>query len=162
MSVKADVIVVLGCVVRPHGEPSRAMRCRLVLAVDAFKRGVAKRVLVSGGRNHDGYVEADVMRNHLVAAGIAPDAILVEPRSLSTIENAYYSAQMLKRHGLSRAMIATQQWHMRRAVRDFRHFGIDAIAPPAVWHDEPPVALKTFLSERVCYCLDLLAARTMG
>jgi uncharacterized SAM-binding protein YcdF (DUF218 family) len=56
-------------------------------------------------------------------------------------------------------LIATQQWHMRRAVRAFRHFGIDAVAPPVTWHAEPPAAMAIKLREGVCGCLDFLVAK---
>ncbi|MFP6685596.1 MAG: YdcF family protein, partial [Polyangiaceae bacterium] len=107
MLVLADAIVVLGCLVRPHGEPSPVLRRRLALANQAYSGGLASRIVVSGGRRHGGHLEADVMRSRLLQEGIPEMAILVESRSMTTLENAYYSAQLLRRHGLQRVMIAT-------------------------------------------------------
>lgn len=161
MLVLADAIVVLGCVVRPQGEPSRALRRRIALANQAYSGEVASRIIVSGGRRHGGYLEADVMRDRLLQEGVPETAILVESRSLTTLENAYYSAQLLRKHGLQRVMVATQHWHMRRAIRAFQYFGVDALAPPADWRNESRPPLGTGLREGLCYWLDGVAAQRL-
>ncbi len=161
MLVLADAIVVLGCLVRPHGEPSPVLRRRIALANQAYSGGLASRIVVSGGRRHGGHLEADVMRSRLLQEGIPETAILVESRSMTTLENAYYSAQLLRRHGLQRVIIATQHWHMRRAIRAFRYFGVDALAPPADWRDESRAPLGTGLREGLCCWLDGVAAKRL-
>ena len=50
-----------------------------------------------------------------------------ETRSSTTYENARYSAEILKKDGISTVIIVTQRWHMPRAIWFFTRFGIRAI-----------------------------------
>jgi len=67
--------------------------------------------------------------------GIAPAG--VEDRSLTTEENAVYSAQMLARDGIGRVLLVTHAWHMPRAVGAFERAGVETIpAPTSFVHRE--------------------------
>ena len=54
-------------------------------------------VLVEKSRKISRVLEADAMRDFLVASGITADAITVEPTSGSTHENALRTADLLRR-----------------------------------------------------------------
>lgn len=54
----------------------------------------------------------------------------VEDRSLTTLENAVFTAALLDRLGFKRVLLVTHAWHMPRAMRVFQQAGIDAIAAP--------------------------------
>jgi uncharacterized SAM-binding protein YcdF (DUF218 family) len=51
-----------------------------------------------------------------------------EERSRTTWENALYSAEMLRRDGIAKAILVTHAWHMPRALRVFRDTGLDVVA----------------------------------
>ena len=48
--------------------------------------------------------------------------------ALSTRDNAVFCAEILRAHGLRRALVVTQPYHRRRAVAAFRKAGVDAEA----------------------------------
>jgi uncharacterized SAM-binding protein YcdF (DUF218 family) len=81
---------------------------------------------VSGGRRWGGHVEARVLQRTLVAAGVPRAAIHEELFSLSTQENAVFSAAILERLDARRAAVVTCPWHMARALANFRAAGVDA------------------------------------
>jgi SanA protein len=58
----ADLAVVPGSKVRPDGQPSLMLRARLDHAVDLYRKGYFKLVLVSGGHGWEGYDEPAVSR----------------------------------------------------------------------------------------------------
>ena len=60
-----------------------------------------------------------------------------EPASLTTWENARFSAVILKREGIGRVFLVTHAWHMRRSLLAFRRAGLDAI-PFVVRNDAWP------------------------
>src|SRR5262245_21950109 len=63
--VPADVAVVPGNQVNPDGTPSDRLAARLDTALNLYRRGVVKAVLVSGGTGVEGFDEADVMAAYL-------------------------------------------------------------------------------------------------
>ncbi len=141
--MRADAIVVLGCRVEPDGTPTTALQRRIRLAARAYDRGVAPLVIASGGKCWGQHIEALVMKEGLLAAGVGEPAILTELYSLSTADNAFYCARLLRRRQLGRALIATCAWHLPRAIRNFQRCGIESLAPPASWIEpasRPPLS----------------------
>jgi uncharacterized SAM-binding protein YcdF (DUF218 family) len=152
-------IVVLGCALH-QGRPSPALERRLDLAARAFRRGVAPRILATGGRAWAGRREADVMVERL--RELTPEADLVaEDRSTSTAENARFSCAWLRQHGIERVMLATCHWHLPRALANFRRCGVVAIPPPSSWLERSKVGWLTIVKEHVSTVRDarLLATR---
>ncbi len=88
-------------------------------------------IVVSGGRRWGNDVEADAMARELTRHGV-PDAAIVRERcSLSTRENARFSAAVLTRRGIGRAALITCPWHMERAASCFARAGLDIEPVPA-------------------------------
>ena len=71
------------------------------------------------------------MRADLVARGVPRECVREELLSLTTFENAVFTAAALERAGARRVALVTCAWHMRRAVESFRAFGLDVLALPA-------------------------------
>jgi uncharacterized SAM-binding protein YcdF (DUF218 family) len=125
--MRLDAIVVLGCRVRPDGRLSATATRRVVRAAGAFRQGVAPLLVASGGRRWHGVAEAEALRVALMDQGIPATAIVTEWCSLSTYENARYSAKVLFARGAERVGIVTCDWHMRRALQAFRRAGVEAV-----------------------------------
>ena len=66
----ADVVVVFGAQVHDDGHASTSLRDRMTTAVELYKEGLVKRVIVSGGVGDSGFNEALVMRDMAVEAGV--------------------------------------------------------------------------------------------
>jgi uncharacterized SAM-binding protein YcdF (DUF218 family) len=162
--LRADAIVVLGCRILPSGRLGAAAARRVAAAASAYQAGVAPRILASGGRRWGEYVEARAFRQELAEAGVPEEAAIEELCSLSTFENAIFSAALLRRlPGVSRvprAVIVTCPFHMPRALADFRRAGVDAEPFPS--HRAPSsMARRAYLNahEIVCGWLDARAMR---
>jgi uncharacterized SAM-binding protein YcdF (DUF218 family) len=81
-------------------------------------------IVVSGGRRWGAYVEADAMARDLARHGVPESAIVRERCSLSTRENARFTADVLARRSIGRAALVTCPWHMDRAVTCFARLGL--------------------------------------
>jgi uncharacterized SAM-binding protein YcdF (DUF218 family) len=112
-------------------------------AAAAYAQGSwpATIVVASGGRRWGNHVEADVMARELTLRGVPEPLIVRERCSLSTRENARFTAAALGRRGIRSAAIVTSDWHLPRAVLLFRLAGMSAIGLPA--RPEPGVPLPT-------------------
>jgi uncharacterized SAM-binding protein YcdF (DUF218 family) len=136
----ADIqaIVVLGGYLRPadpeHGryQPElwidSADRCRM--AVMLYRDGPACPLVVTGAQKSStlsGPELAHAMKQFLVDQKVPQQDVLVEDRSLSTYENAAYTAPLLKERGIRRIAIVTDATHLRRAESCFRAQGFDVV-----------------------------------
>jgi uncharacterized SAM-binding protein YcdF (DUF218 family) len=157
---RADAIVVLGCRIAPSGRPGPAAARRATAAAGAYLGGVAGTVVVSGGRRWGAQIEARAMAEVIREAGVPGSAIVEELCSLSTYENAVFSAAVLRRLGARRAAVVTCPWHMARALANFRAAGVDVIPIPA-GPVIAPISRRVYLHahEVVCSFLDARAMR---
>jgi uncharacterized SAM-binding protein YcdF (DUF218 family) len=108
-SKHADVIVILG------GDAGD----RTFRALELYKAGAAPKIIISG----DG--DWFLIRDRLVLAGVSTNAIIIEPNSRNTRENAEFSVRLMKTQGARKAIVVTSWFHSRRALGCFGHFGSD-------------------------------------
>lgn len=158
-----DALVLLGCRIGPQRRLTDAAERRVEAALLARSRGLARIVIVSGGRLWHGISEAEALAAALEARGVPRSEILLELASLSTCENAYFSVELARRHGLTRLGVVTSAWHMPRALASFRSAGGTSVPLPT---EEPRVSwleqLRRGLRERASFCLDHLATFGVG
>ena len=110
-----DAIIVPGCLVHPDGQPSGALSRRVAWGVELWREGRAP-VLVMSGRGRGGRPEATVMAELARRAGVPEEALRVEDRSMTTVENARFSRAVVDGE---RVLIATDTTHARRCARLF-------------------------------------------
>jgi uncharacterized SAM-binding protein YcdF (DUF218 family) len=128
----ADVIVVLGAGLRRDDRPGPALVRRSMAAADLYAQGLADRVICTGGvgaRNNRS--EADACAELLRGFGIPAAAILLEERSRSTEENAFYTRQIMEANGWSSAVLVSDAYHLLRAGWLFDEERITAYTSPA-------------------------------
>lgn len=104
---------------------------RLLATYDLLRRGKAKVAIISGGvpdsaRNDQN--EARVLAKQLVAWGIAEDRVIIEPKARNTWENALNAKTILDERNLTRVVIVTSAFHMRRAYGCFKKAGLPNVA----------------------------------
>jgi uncharacterized SAM-binding protein YcdF (DUF218 family) len=110
-----DAIIVLGYPADSDGNPTPEQFARVSEAVREYQRGVAPRLLLTGGAVRNQFVEARVMAKTAHAQGIPESALLVEPEALDTIQNACYATRIMKAHGWKSAEVVSSASHLPRA-----------------------------------------------
>ena len=128
---EADVIVVLGSKLSLDGGPTPSLKRRVAQAVRLFSKGRAENLLLSGGVHDHPTPEAEVMAAMARDAGIGAENIVIEARSLNTLENAALSAAEMEKRGWRRAIIVTDSFHLPRALFTFRRFGVEVTGSAA-------------------------------
>ncbi len=112
-----SVLVILGARVR-GGEPSFTLLSRLQTALNYLQENPESLVVVSGGQSRDESLsEAAVMRNYLLANGIAWERILLENQATSTRENLKYTGELLRKQNMwgKNVVVVTNDFHQLRA-----------------------------------------------
>ena len=101
---------------------------RIMDAQQLYHQGKIKKILISGGNGmlfNDGYIEANAMRDYLLLNQIPSEDILIENTSRNTKENAFNSAEILKKkYPKGNFLLITSAIHMKRAQFCFEKAGI--------------------------------------
>lgn len=112
----ADVIIVLGAGVRGDGAPSRTLVERAEQGAALWARGVAPKIICTGGVVGSApRTEADACREVLAAAGVPPDAVLWEDESINTVQNVRHTLRLMAQHDMGSAVVVSSRYHMLRA-----------------------------------------------
>lgn len=120
---------------------SKTAILRTDTAAHLYDAGRAPLIIVSGAALDGGRSEAAVMAAALERDGVPADAIVRENHSLTTHQNALYTAQILRARGIQRFLLVTSALHMPRAMASFQRQGLSPVAAPSppqiVVPDEP-------------------------
>jgi uncharacterized SAM-binding protein YcdF (DUF218 family) len=129
-----DAIIVLGTSADSDGNPTPAQLARVTEGVHEYERGVAPRLILTGGAAHNQFVEARVMARSAHAQGIPETAIILEPEARDTIQNACYAERIMKARGWRSAEVVSSASHLPRAAMIFDEL-------PLAWrtHAAPPL-----------------------
>lgn len=124
----AEAIIVLGASVLPDGDPSDILRDRLNDALVLYREGAAPAILVSGASTMDGYCEALNMKEYLVENGVPEDAVVCDYAGYTTYETMYRAHFVF---GYNNVIIATQEYHLPRAIYCAQGLGMNALGVAA-------------------------------
>ncbi len=114
-------------------------------------------VLVSGGK-----VMSDLVSEASVMTSTLTDSFGIEVRwqeeeSLNTAENAFYSANILKKEGIDTIFLVTHAWHMPRAVMMFEKQGLKVTPAPTIFVFNEELHLLDYLPSAGALCNTRLA-----
>jgi uncharacterized SAM-binding protein YcdF (DUF218 family) len=159
-----DAIIVLGYPADRDGNPTPTQLSRVIEAVSEYERGVAPRLIFTGGPTRKGFVEAEVMARTAHAEGIPNSAIVVEGQALDTIQNACYSVRLMKKHGWQSAEVVSTASHLPRSGLIFSRLPIEwrtHAAPPSMTGSEWPLGALSSAVETLKTLRYLVWARQM-
>ncbi|MCS7025992.1 MAG: YdcF family protein [Bryobacteraceae bacterium] len=125
-----DAIVVYGAA-EYRGKPSPVLKARLDHALDLYRRGIAPRIITTGGAGGDPlYTEGEVGRSYLSQHGVPVESIVVESESETTAQSSLAVAEIMKRMGLRTCVVVSDGYHIYRAKRMLQQRGVVAYGSP--------------------------------
>ena len=147
-----DVILVLGNPAKNDGTIAPIARERVLEAIRQYRAGAAPHLIMTGGHVQNQFVEAQVMQQFAVSQGVPASAILIEGQAQNTIQNAYYSYQIMQAHDWTSVMVVSSPSHLRRASLIFMHYPLAWQMVAAPWpSDYPRWKLLWFWTSEVGY-----------
>ncbi len=121
----ADVIVVLG-----GGEDGTLRRAQHAAVL--YTQGFAPVLVCTGGAAREGAIsEAERCQQAALEHGVPQAAIIVEPHSLSTEQNAIAVAALAQDYGWQNALLVSDNYHLWRAHWLFEREGLRNWTSPA-------------------------------
>jgi len=131
-------VIVLGGFSSPvEGKEGRfnGVSDRFIQGMKLVVTGKASHILITGGSGSlrpDEFSEGEWVRGQLKEFKLADSTILIEGKSRNTMENARFSAEILKKSGLKPPyLLVTSAMHMRRSVMIFNKNNVPIVPFPA-------------------------------
>ena len=155
-----DTLIVLGSPPDPDGTPSPEQRERVMEAVRQYRAGRANTIIVSGGETLPGLIEADTMALVAKEAGVPPGKIIEERQALDTLQNIFFSHQIMLQHGWTAAEIVSSPSHLPRAALILEHWNIGWRVQAAHW--PPSYTLRRIAPYYIYEALGTTALRWFG
>lgn len=139
-----DYGIVLGCPCHADGTLCTSQKKRSELAVQDYKAGKFKHILIAGGAAANEYVESEAMKAYILQFADIP--VQTETKSRNTFENMKFSHEIT---GSASVMIITSQTHARRACAIAAQFFDDYSAD---WYpDHKPRHIYREIISRILY-----------
>jgi SanA protein len=118
-----EVAIVLGAKVQPDGQPSAALEDRLQTAVELYRAGIVRKLLLSGDHGQRTYDEVNAMRRFMLAAGVPREDVFLDHAGFSTYQTMYRARDVFQ---VKQAIVVTQRFHLARSVYTARQLGLEA------------------------------------
>ena len=136
----ADAIIVLGAAAY-DANPSPVFEERIRHGIDLYKRGLAPKLIFTGGYGGVGarFSESQVARRYALRQGVPDKAILIESLSRNTHDNLRQASLLMQQHQLHDVIVVSDPLHMARALRISKELGIRAVGSPT-----PTSRFRTF------------------
>jgi len=126
----ADAIIVLGAA-EYRGRPSPVLEARLNHALILYLKGLAPRVITTGGAGGDPvFTEGSVGRAYLTQHGVPPEAVVVEREAESTVQSVAAVAEIMRRMNLRSAIVVSDGYHIFRVKKMLESSGLKVYGSP--------------------------------
>lgn len=118
----APVAVVFGAGLSGN-RPAPYLAHRLDAAVQLYRQGSVRAILVTGDNSRSTYDETDAMRSYLAKQGVPTKRIAADYAGFDTWDSC---ARAKRIFGVEQAVVISQAFHIRRAVALCRAVGVDS------------------------------------
>jgi uncharacterized SAM-binding protein YcdF (DUF218 family) len=126
----ADAIIVLGAA-EYRGRPSPVLEARLNHALILYLKGLAPRVITTGGAGGDPvFTEGSVGRTYLTKHGVPPEAVVVENEGETTAQSVTAVAEIMRRMNLRSAIVVSDGYHIFRVKKMLESSGLKVYGSP--------------------------------
>ena len=122
-----DCAVILGAGVR-EGKPTPMLRDRLLVGIDLYKSGAAKKLIMSGDHGSTDYDEVNIMKSFAVDRGVPDEDIFMDHAGFSTYETIYRAREIFEADNI---IIVSQKYHLYRALYIAEKLGIKSVGVSA-------------------------------
>lgn len=107
-----NCILILGAGVWGNS-PSHMLEDRLLEGVNLYNKGISSKIIVSGNHRDEQYNEVKVMKDFLIAKGIASKDIFMDHAGFSTYDSFYRAKYIFK---VKKLVVVTQKYHLYRSL----------------------------------------------
>jgi len=118
------IAIVLGAKVWENGEPSDALYDRIITAVELYRAGRVRKILMSGDNPTENYDEPTAMKATAVKLGVPESDIVLDFAGRRTYDTCFRAKEIFE---VRRAIVVTQKFHQARSLYLCNNLGVDSI-----------------------------------
>jgi len=118
------IAIVFGAKVWENGEPSHALYDRVITAVELYRAGRVKKILMSGDNRSENYDEPSAMKATAIKLGVPASDVVLDFAGRRTYDTCFRAKEIFQ---VQRAIVVTQQFHQARAIYLCNSLGVDSI-----------------------------------
>ena len=131
--------MVLGASVYQNGTLSPILSARADRAIELYRLGKVKKILVTGDNGDLAHNEVNPVGNYLVARGIPKEDIFLDHAGFDTYSSMYRAREIFR---IKEMLIVSQPFHLARAVYIARALGLTAYGVEAGGEPTPYNTLR--------------------
>lgn len=137
----AGVVLIPGAAILADGTPTPIFLDRVNTAIALYREGKVAKILVSGDNSTVSHNEVNPVRLFLLDNGIPDQDIFLDHAGFDTYSSLYRARDIF---GVTSVLIATQSFHLPRAIFIARRLGMEAYGVNA---DTEGVLLRNYIRE---------------
>ena len=118
------IAIVLGAKVWDDGSLSHALLDRVTTAVELYKAGKVKKLLMSGDNPTQQYDEPTAMKAEAVRQGVPENDVVLDFAGRRTYDTCYRAKEIFE---IKKAIIVTQEFHLPRSIYLCQNMEVDSI-----------------------------------
>lgn len=118
------IAIVFGAKVWDNGELSPVLYDRVLTAVELYRAGRVKKLLMSGDNPTENYDEPTAMKKTAIELGVPDEAIVLDFAGRRTYDTCYRAKEIF---AIEKAILVTQEFHQARALYLCNNLGVDSI-----------------------------------
>ncbi len=119
-----SVALVFGAGLKKGGLPSDVLSDRVLSAVELYKAGKVKKILMSGDNSTRTYDEVNAMKKLAVDTGVQGEDIVLDYAGFDTYDSCYRAKEIF---GLSEAIAVSQEFHLPRVLYTCNELGLKTV-----------------------------------
>lgn len=131
----SPVALVLGAGLWRDGRPTPVLHDRVATAVDLYKSGRVKKLLMSGDNRFADYNEPAAMRQLALELGVPGEDIVLDYAGRRTYDSCYRARNIFD---VTTLVVVTQRFHLDRALYLCNALGAEAVGVAADRRDYRP------------------------
>jgi len=124
--------VVFGAGLTASGRPTPVLRDRVFTAVELYRQGKVRKLLMSGDNRFINYDEPSAMKRYALQLGVPEDDIILDYAGRRTYDTCYRARAIFQ---LEDVILVTQKFHLPRALYTCGRLGLEALGVPADQRD---------------------------
>lgn len=118
------VAIVFGARVWENGQPSNVLYDRVLTAVELYRAGRVRKILMSGDNPTPNYDEPTAMQRAAIELGVPEKDIVLDFAGRRTYDTCYRAKEIFE---VKKAILVTQEFHQARALYLCNNLGLDSV-----------------------------------